>query len=208
MFAAMKVMSAGSKLITVENYAQGDTGGTGTLALTINKPSGVAVGDVLAAFLCGSDPRTWTMPSGWTEVKDQGAFPEIGVAYLVAGASEPSSYVFTPSSATTTAGIIVNLRNAAFDVVGAVSTSSTISAPSITLSKGGSAVFAFYAGATDADTWTTPTGMTPLASHNAVKPSYALFYQLLVPAGSTGNKDSTGSGVTSPGSVLVGFKPA
>lgn len=71
--------------------------------LTINKPAGVAVGDLLLAFVmgCDDDVATITPPSGWTSVRTQ-AIPGIsqtsGCWYRFVDGSEGSSFSWTFSS--------------------------------------------------------------------------------------------------------------
>lgn len=71
-------------------------------ALSINKPTGTASGDLLVAVLyLENDTNTWSsVPSGWTLATSQvntGLF-KIWVYYKWAGGSEPSSYSWTPTT--------------------------------------------------------------------------------------------------------------
>lgn len=68
---------------------------------TVTKPTGVASGDLLVAFMASpSATVTWTLPTGWVEAVSQasGGSHRSLMAYKVAGSSEPSSYTFTASS--------------------------------------------------------------------------------------------------------------
>lgn len=173
--------------------AQGVLSGS---TVTISKPTGVAPGDLLVATVSyTSSGVTWTVPSGWTEAIDSGG---LVVAWKIAGGSEPSNYAFTPSIAVTSGGAIVAYRNAALDVVGTVTSGATTS--SITLSKDKSALLAyFYA---SSGTLGAVTGMTAVETRTS--PSLSLSEQLLMPAGATGSRTSSGGQVN----VLVGLKPA
>jgi len=70
----------------------------------VNKPSGVAAGDLLLATLeIDSDPTTVTGPAGWTRLMDTVGAPGTAMTYhtqvwwKLAGASEPASYGWTVS---------------------------------------------------------------------------------------------------------------
>lgn len=81
-------------------------GGANTSPLTLNKVTNTAQGDLMVV-VCNVDgtntsnyqTTTWTLPTGWTQL-DTTANAGIGgfVFYKYAGASEPASYSFTPSS--------------------------------------------------------------------------------------------------------------
>jgi hypothetical protein len=85
-------------------YRSGSTAGdaTGT-NLTINKPAGVAAGDILLC-LTYREAGAWTLPAGWSWVDSEqsanvGAL-RLGLACRRAGASEPASYTFNLSAST------------------------------------------------------------------------------------------------------------
>lgn len=70
---------------------------TGT-TLTITKPSGVASGDLLVAFVHVSGSPTLTPPSGWTLIDSVTNAFGVGTLYafrFMAGGSEPASYSWT-----------------------------------------------------------------------------------------------------------------
>ena len=79
---------------------------TVTNGTTVARPAGVAAGDVLLAALeVDTDPVTITAPAGWTRLVDQIVGQGVTAYhaqlwYRVAGASEPASYTFMPSSST------------------------------------------------------------------------------------------------------------
>jgi type II secretory pathway pseudopilin PulG len=118
--------------------------GTGTSAIaegqrqiTIVKPVGVTVGDVLFATVSGNDLDPWTAPAGWVSV---GAMTnsnlQQAVFYHVAGATEPASYVFSvPQKKSLSGGIVAytGVDNLAPIDVTAVATGTSLTATSPTL---------------------------------------------------------------------------
>lgn len=88
--------------------------GSSSASVVVNKPSGVVEGDVMIASYT-SNTSFWNIPSGWTAILSQlsggSASMRTGVAYKVAGSSEPSNYTFTkdvgsPDSAPQTVTIL------------------------------------------------------------------------------------------------------
>lgn len=177
--------------------------------LTIAKPTGsgsntTQEGDLMIAFMYGSGgATTWTGDTGWTEVLDIGITTSTRIAYKVAGASEGSNYTFTfNASGRSVTGCILTYRLAAYDVVGAVSTSSTAS--SITTSASQSILIASYATGSASTTMSAPPGMTSRASDNdASGPSFGVFDQI-IQKGSSGSRTTT----TSTGAcAMLSIKP-
>lgn len=74
------------------------TANSGT-TLTINKPTGTAVGDLLWAFMVAQgSSAVWTTPSGWTQAAAIEVFTSGGncaAFYRIADGSEGASFVFT-----------------------------------------------------------------------------------------------------------------
>jgi hypothetical protein len=213
---ALMMGAAGSGAAAIEFIASAQFQTTSrTTTLAIGKPAGTQQGDLMVAFMAVNGNCTWTGDSGWTEVIDQGATPSLRVAYLVAGASEPSSYTFTFSKdESKSSGVIATFRNAAYDVVGTISTTSPSNvqtAPSITLSTGNSAILAFFASMSAGRTWSNATsGLISTATDSDVEPpSLALYRELDLPSGSTGTRSATASGsLSSPACALIGIKPS
>ena len=91
---------------------------TNNASLTINKPTGVASGDVMIANLVEVNSLTApTAPAGWTSIDGRslagGTNRYARIFYKVAGGSEPTSYTFTvPTGFTVTAtgGIVAFSR--------------------------------------------------------------------------------------------------
>lgn len=75
-----------------------DTAGTDR---TVGKPAGTVAGDLLIGLFGTIGGGTITVPSGWTPIfTDNGSSSNrVSAAYLVAGASEPSSYTASVSIA-------------------------------------------------------------------------------------------------------------
>ena len=196
-----------------ESTTQGSTGPS-VSTVVVNKPTGTAAGDLMimvGAIGSTTAGRTWTGDTGWTEVADQGAIPSLRVAYKVAGASEPSSYTFTISSATGTgiAASILTYRYAAYDTIGAfTSGTDPLVLPSVTATSNLSVLIAAGARAAASITLGTPTGMTArVTDSDATAPSYKICDQS-VNAGATGTRSmSTGSAGNVAGIMLV-IKPA
>jgi hypothetical protein len=121
--------------------AAGAGNGAGTTSLTINKPTGVAQGDVLLATVTATGTGTLTAPSGWTAVQDttQGTAIRQLTYYKVAGASEPSSYSWGLGTSRKASGGVIDYRgvNQAAPIDASASaggTKGSAVAPSITTS--------------------------------------------------------------------------
>jgi len=188
---------------------------TGNASVTINKPTGTANNDLMIAFVFMDSGlnRTWTPPSGWTEVLDMNSPPNITVAYKIAGASEPANYTWSPSGTGGCAGTIVTYSNASYDKIGTVSTTmvgSVQTASGITLAASGSTLFAFFCNSNTGVTWSSPTsGLSSLVSNSTTYGSYVLYSQDNVGSGATGDKSATVSSTSGErGYVLVGIKPS
>ena len=140
--------------------------------LTISKPDGVSTGTTLLAVvnvrLTGTQARV-TAPAGWTLVRrDQSTSGDKltqEVYVRVAGSSEPTSYVWKFANNTASAGAI--LAYGGVDRSSPVlahsgrftSSSTTITAPSVTASAAGSAVVGFF-GNSARQSVSPPSGMS------------------------------------------------
>lgn len=201
---AMMLASADSGFVQVGVSA---VAASSSASLVIDKPSGVQAGDLLVAIISGGAAITWTGDTGWTEELDAS---RLRVAVKLATGSEGSTFTFTASGSTFSAGVIIAYRSAAFDVVGSVGTAtsgSDVVAPGVTLSSLGILLAAFGIDA-PGRTMTTPTGMLPVVVYpGAAKPSLAIFSQQLG-AGATGTRTSSPGGGGSTSGVLIGIKGA
>ena len=83
--------------------------------VTVNKPSGVATGDLLLAALDVRRAPNITAPAGWTLIRTttNGTAMRQAVYYRIATASEPSSYRWTFSDTRSAAATILAYRGAA-----------------------------------------------------------------------------------------------
>ena len=81
----------------------------------MNKPSGVATGDLLLAALDVRRAPNITAPAGWTLIRTttNGTTMRQAVYYRIATASEPSSYRWTFSDTRSAAATILAYRGAA-----------------------------------------------------------------------------------------------
>src|SRR5262249_42181293 len=138
--------------------------------LTINKPAGTALNDVMIAAV-GVRPNTATItaPAGWTLLRrNDNANPtahSLAIYYKVAGAAEPASYLWTLSANTGNAGGISSFSgvdiNNPVDVDAGQNTAAALThtAPSITTTKTNTMIVSAFAMSSGA-TWTPPGAMT------------------------------------------------
>jgi hypothetical protein len=129
--------------------------GTGATSLSVNKPAGVAQGDVMVATLTATGTGSITTPSGWTVVTDatQGTALRQITYYKVGGASEGSSYSWgLGTSRSTSAGIVayrgVNQTAPVDASATATGTSGNAVGPSVTTSAANDQVVALVSFAT------------------------------------------------------------
>lgn len=179
--------------------------------LVINKPTGTVEGDLMvAAMACDSGSRTWTGDTGWTEAADQGVDPDLRIAYKVAGASEPSSYTFTPSGSQRLSGCILTYRYAAYDTIAGSFTTGAdpLILTSINTSLSQSTLIAVGARSAASITLGTPAGMTArVTDADANDPSYIVCDQP-VAKGPTGTRSmSTAGSSTGVSGIMLAIKP-
>lgn len=180
--------------------------------LVVPKPSGTQSGDLMLAFMStgGSSAGTWSGDTGWTELADQGSVPNSRVAYKVAGASEPSSYTFTCSTASNTAsGCVLTYRYADYDTVGVFGTGTLrLRPPTINPSKSQSILLAFGSINTGSATVTATPGLSSkVADSDSTSPSYCVYDQT-VQKDNLGEKFMLFSVSSFPSSgILVSIKP-
>jgi hypothetical protein len=175
-----------------------------SLTVVVNKPTPVKENDLMIAFMKETSTiGTWTGDTSWTELVDQGAAPNIRVAYKVAGASEGASYTFTYTYSGVLSVILVAFRGAAIDATGSLATvdPTTVVMPSITVTANSSVLLANVSTMGGAVP-TTPTGLVALYSGT----SYPCLYYQMVQSGATGDKSSTVGGNSS--GLLVSVKPS
>ncbi len=137
----------------------------GASSITINKPNGVAVDDVMVASIASVGPATITPPAGWFRARDpqtstaldftSGTLHQV-IYYKVAAAGEPVSYTWIFSAKQNASGGIAAYSgvdtSAPFDVAAGQSNggSAAIVAPSITTRVADTRVVSFFAIASNA----------------------------------------------------------
>jgi hypothetical protein len=201
------------------------------VSLTLAKPTGVVAGDVMFANIELKSGVATQFPSlsGWTNVtapvdfEGAGAHHRCALLYRVAGASEPSSYIFTWPNNANNAGAIVafaNVNNSTpFDVTPGSYTDPTTSGPisgvtSITTASAYAAVLMFAATFENATltsfaTTTSPGALSQL--YGNVSNSNAAVgagWNLKETAGPTGTGSATSSVNKQWAAILIALKPA
>lgn len=100
-----------SPIVQRGNTTSDTTSSNTTPTLTVAKPAGVVAGDLLVVgFAINAGSPIIGMPSGWNLIDTDNVIPSAvyytGMAYLIAGGSEPSSYSFTVPSGNISRGQI------------------------------------------------------------------------------------------------------
>ena len=166
--------------------------------ISINKPTGVADGDLMVAalYVQSDSPPTITPPSGWvSRGTDTGTNTRAQVFTKIAGPSESTTYDFT-SSPTISAGSCaiaayrgaILIGNDAFSA--AFGTGNEVVAPSV-VTAGPNATL--LAGFMTAALGTGVTGMTNRVALNNGSRDVAIFDQDIASPGATGTRTYTGS---------------
>lgn len=173
-------------------------GSVGTL--TFNKPTGLADGDTILAFILDeSGSGAPSPPAGWTTLAtDSATALKAGLfsKKVTNAASEPSTYGFTIGSPFDALGCIITYINADVDT-GAVShhpaTSTTsITCDSITTTGPDRTVVDFFGSLANATTITTPSGVTSRDfSNTASRPTMRVGDFVQTTAGATPSKTAT-----------------
>ncbi|MGH7313504.1 MAG: PQQ-binding-like beta-propeller repeat protein [Candidatus Rokuibacteriota bacterium] len=211
--AAASAGVAASSTITFRSAAEA---ASGSLTLTINRPTGTVQDDVMIATI-GFRPNTATItpPSGWTLVRrtdNAGGTPSsLAVYRKVAGSSEPSNYSWSFSTSAGSAGGIMTF--AGVDTGSPVNAdngqntpaSLTHSTPSITTSDANTMLVASFSFGSSA-TWTTGSGMTEAVDvmsqgQGCCGQSLAAYYIAQGAAGGTGAKTATASNDSDSGNA-------
>jgi hypothetical protein len=190
-----------------------------TTTLTINKPSGLATGDLMIAGLDVIGTPTITPPAGWTAVHTDtnGTRMRQEIFYRVAGSSEPKSYSWRFSTKGSTAAIILAYRGAATTapVIDASSgqanpTSTSIGAPGVTTTGQDSVIVGFF-GMAGSSLITPPTGTIERAeiSQNGAPNRIVLEAadEILALVGDSGPRAATGTQAQPSVGQLVAIRP-
>jgi hypothetical protein len=193
--------------IAFVDSAQTQLTSTGSLTISVTKPTLAQVGDIALGFSQipgGSD--SWTNPSGWTEIFDGSLGNGTGeISYGTVGSSD-TSYTFTSNaSGQLKCAVVAAFRNATYGVIGTMATA-TSTASSITMASPG-IIVGFFRSNSSGVTIGLPASMTPIASDSdASGASWVLGYEV-VSAGATGTRTATNSG-SGKAAVLVGLYQA
>lgn len=198
---------------------------SGTLSLTINKPSGTVEGDVMIASIAvRPDTAAITEPANWTLVRRvDNANPNansLAVYYKVAGASEPADYTWTFSASTGSAGGIQSFlgvdQGNPINVDSGQNTASglTHATPSVNTTATNTMLVTSH-DFTSSATWTPPAGMTeafdvasetvPAAAGISIEGNYVI----QAAADATGAKTATAGNDADVGNAhILALKPA
>jgi hypothetical protein len=176
--------------------------------VTVSKPASTVTDDFMLAQIVVNGGSTMTIvpPSGWTLIArtNNGSNVALVSYYKVAGASEPSAYIWNVASQTRGVGGItrytgVDISNPVDQVSAASGHSTTAAAPSVTTTASNDrlvAVYAMSAGLANTGHFSTPTGMTEKydTANVPMGPSLAQDEAPQVSVGASGQKSSTISG--------------
>lgn len=192
--------------------------GAASGTLTINKPAGTLSGDVMVASIAIRPSTATINASGWTLVRrtnnTSGNSSALAVYYKVAGASEPSTYSWTFSSSTGSAGGIRAFSgvdtSSPVDVEGGRTTSSSLShpTPSVTTRFAGSMIVTSHEFSSSA-TFTPPSGMAEafdISSQTSMGSGGVAIegaYQLQLAVAATGTKTATASNDADTGNTHI-----
>lgn len=166
---------------------------SGTLSLTINKPSGTQQGDVMVASIAIRPSTAVITATGWTLVRRvdnaNANANSLVVYYKVAGASEPANYQWTFNTSTGSAGGIRSFSGIdtdnPIDVEAGQNSASglTVTAPSVTTRFASDMIVTSHAISSTA-TFAAPVGMTeafdvssdavPAAAGESIQGNYLL----------------------------------
>lgn len=194
--------------------AAGNSGGS---TVTGAAPAGLTAGDVLVASVAARGRPTISAPTGWSRVRyDEASTTMRKATYVkVAGASEPTSYTWSLSRAEGATVMIaaysgVDTASPVDAVAGQVtSSSSQITAPSVTTSVDGAQLVATFGIARGADV-TAPSAMTERGEASA-SAKYVVTDQVsdqaLGAAGATGTRTATASGSADNIAHVVALRP-
>jgi putative Ig domain-containing protein len=190
-----------------------------TTTLTINRPSGLAAGDLMIAGFDVTGTPTITPPAGWTAVRTDtnGTRMRQEIFYRVAGSSVPKSFSWRFSTRGSTAAIILAYRGAATTAPvidassGQVNPSSTsIGAPGVTTTSQDSVIVGFF-GMAGSSLITPPTGTIERAeiSQNGAPNRIVLEAadEILALAGDSGPRVATGTQAQFSVGQLVAIRP-
>ncbi len=226
------ILFLGASLLGMGQISQRGTATSATSAnttLTIAKPTGTAVGDVMIVNITKTgNTSTNASGSGWTLITggQLGAggtgVRRTTILYRVANGTEGSSFSFALGTGTTSSvGSIIafsGVDGSVFDVSpGSLSVASgtSISAPGITTTTNNAAIiFLTGAGGTDGDIYSNWSGTTPALteimdfSNSSVTNSVGAAWGILSTAGNAGDRTVDVDGNYYNGGILLALKQA
>ena len=187
-------------------YRASASAGVASGNLTISKPTGTLMNDVMIAAIgvSGTNP-TITAPAGWTLVRrltnTAGTDNSLAIFRKTAGASEATTYTWTIGTNTGATGGIMSFSGVdledSIDVENGQTTASgtTHQAPSVTTTAGNETIVTVHT-FSSARTWLPPTGMTEVVdvqSQGASANGQSLEMNYVAQAGiaATGTKTAT-----------------
>lgn len=195
--------------------------------IVINKPSGLADGEVLVAIVAtGATSTGFSGPVGWTEHVDHSAVGSYGMAIytkiITNAAGEAATYSFAQANgAQNQCGGMFRISGAdnttPVRVVGTVTdqTNNTITTiPASAITGAVDDLLLYCAMVEGSLSWTPPTGMTEVldiasggSGASTSKSACTIASLVLASAGTTGDKTGTASGVGTGLGVLIAIQP-
>lgn len=185
---------------SVVGSSSGDNG-AGATQVSVPRPSGVAVGDLLVLVLVvvGGSDVTVSNPAGWQVVERRDAGHDLALVISVrsATAGDPSSWTWSFSDPRAAVGSIVVLRNASADPTSfALSTDTgsgtSVSQPSVNVGLV-DGVLLSVVGISSAASITPPSGMSEVVERSASGRTVEVAAETSVPLGDTGDRVSVAS---------------
>ncbi|MDH3397302.1 MAG: right-handed parallel beta-helix repeat-containing protein, partial [Acidimicrobiia bacterium] len=193
------------------------TGNSKTTQITLTKPAGIAVDDLLIAqIMIDIDDVTFTPPAGWTLIREDdyiGNSVAQVLFYKVATGSEPADYTFTFDKSEDNVGSISAFSGVDTSIPidahgGQMALSGNPIAPSITTTVRNTLLVGFF-GVDEVVTYTPPPGMTELWDFNTgAKPSISAADEDFAGPGPTGTRTATPSATQKNIAQLVALRPA
>lgn len=197
---------------------------TNATSMSIAKPTGTDVGDLLVAEIAASANATITAPSGWTAASNAqvtSGNSRYRVYWHIATASEPSSYAFTFSASGAHRGGIKTLRNTdRTNPINAAATgsgtTSDITAPAVTPTVANAAISRFggndQADSNGGGAWGFPTPIikdwdTANTTRNAASSTQVLTGGANTSTGTRTISNQTGAAAAGWGAVTTAIAP-
>ncbi len=122
-------MAVAYESVAIKAYAA-PSGGN----VTIDKPTGLAEGDLMLSYCSGPNASDFTPPSGWTALFQQNSLRRIAIAWKVATAGDvaASNFSWGVGGAEKTGACIIRISGGATPLVGSLSTTSATTSHTFT----------------------------------------------------------------------------